>query len=92
MLLASGPDCGYPLPGYFLAQSLVVKRLRSGLWYCVGIYPSLNISLIVGLNAKARWVAGLNPYSIRLSVSGRVKLLAVEIVASDWCVGVTEVD
>ena len=54
---------GTPSPGYFLAQSLVMKRLRSGLRYVVGI-PRLDLSLFVGLNAKARRVAGLNLYSI----------------------------
>ena len=54
---------GYPSPGYFLAQSLVRKRLRSGLGMLRGI-PDLDLSLFVGLNAKARRVAGLNLYSI----------------------------
>jgi hypothetical protein len=27
---------GYPSPGYFFAQSPVIKRLRSGLRYVVG--------------------------------------------------------
>jgi hypothetical protein len=38
---------GYPSPGYFLAQSLVLKRLKSGLRHVVGI-PGLDLSLFVG--------------------------------------------
>jgi hypothetical protein len=46
--------------------------------------PGLDLSLFGGLNAKARRVAGLNSLLYKLIISGRVKLLAVEIVVSDW--------
>lgn len=35
-----GPVHGYPSLGYFVAQSLVGKRLRSGPGYVVGILKS----------------------------------------------------
>ena len=53
----------YPLPGVLSAQSLVMKRLRSGLRYVVG-HTSSGPKPFCGLNAKARRVAGLNLYSI----------------------------
>ena len=54
---------GTPSPGYFLAQSVVMKRLRSGLRYVVG-HTWSGPKPFCGLNAKARRVAGLNLYSI----------------------------
>ena len=44
--------------------------------------PDPDLSLFVGLNAKARRVAGLISSLYNLIISGRVKLLAVEIVVS----------
>jgi hypothetical protein len=45
--------------------------------------PDPDLSLFCRLNAKARRVAGLNSLLYKLIISGRVKLLAVEIVVSD---------
>jgi hypothetical protein len=50
-------------PGYFLAQSIVVKRLKSGLQYVAGATWS-GPKPFCGLNANARRVAGLDPYSM----------------------------
>lgn len=58
-----------PSPGYFLAQSLVRKRLRSGLRYVVGI-PRSGPKPFCGLNAKARRVAGLQSLLYKLIVTG----------------------
>jgi hypothetical protein len=46
--------------------------------------PDPVLSLLVGLNAKARRVAGLNSLLYKLIISGRVKLLVVENVVSGW--------
>ena len=45
--------------------------------------PGLDLSLFHGLKAKTRRVAGLQSLLYKLIVTGRVKLLAVEIVVSD---------
>jgi hypothetical protein len=74
---------GYPSPGYFLAQGLVIKRLRSGLRYVWGI-PGLDLGLFYGLKCASPAGGRAQSLLYKLIVSGRVKLLVVEIVVSYW--------
>jgi hypothetical protein len=60
---------GYPLPGYFLAQNFVGKRLRSGLRYGMR-HTWSGPKPFCGLNAKARLVAGLISLLYKLIMTG----------------------
>jgi hypothetical protein len=73
----------HPSLGYFLAQSLVMKRLRSGLRYVLG-HTWSGPKPFCGLNAKARRLAGLTSLLYRLIITWRVKLLPVENVVGYW--------
>ena len=54
---------GYPSPGYFLAQSLVRKRLRSGLRYVLG-YTWSGSKPFLWVKCESPTVAGLQIFTL----------------------------